>query len=523
MSALPQAVDVVVVGAGSGGCVVARRLTDAGASVLLLEAGGPDVNPAIQAPDRVFELWGSEEDWAYVTAPQAGAGGRAIPWPRGKVLGGSSALNGMVYIRGHRTDYDSWAYAGNEGWAYADVLPLFKRSEDFDQGPSEFHGIGGPLRVTTRYEPHPMIAAAVAASQEAGIPYNPDHNGAESDGVSFVQLNVRAGKRDSASTAFVDPVRDADNLTVATHTRAQRLLLENGRCVGVEVVRDGAVETVRATHEVVVCAGTIESPKLLLLSGIGNGDDLRALGLGVSVHLPGVGQNLHDHAMSPVIYSAARPVPDALPGLTQLHGHLFARSRPGLIGPDTQPLFFHLPMYLPGMEGPANGFTLCAGLVRPASRGSLRLASARLDDAPVIDPRMLACEADVDALEFSLAQCREIASRPALKQWIDAELYPGQGVRMSSDVRDYIRATAITYHHQVGTCKMGIDELAVVDPELRVRGVEGLRVADASIMPSVSSGNTHAPVLMIAERCSDLVAGAMGLSARAAREVGVGV
>ena len=369
----------------------------------------------------------AREDWGYRTVPQAACAGRELHWPRGKVLGGSSALNGMIYARGHRSDYDTWAYLGNEGWRYDDVLPLFKRSEDFDRGASAYHGVGGPLHVRSRYEPHPLNAAVVAAAQEAGIAFNDDYNGESLDGVSFCQLNIRDGIRQSTATAFLGPVSAAPNLTVLTGARARRLLFEGERCSGIELVREGAVSQIRAEGEVVVCAGTVESPKLLLLSGIGPAGELAALGIDVVADLPGVGRNLHDHVLSPVIHGASRPVPPALPGLQQLHSHLFWRSRPGLAGPDVQPLFFHLPLYLEGMEGPPDGYTLMAGIIRPASRGSLRLASTDPDDPPLIDPACLSCEVDTDALVAAIELCREIGGQSALAEWRGGELYPGPG------------------------------------------------------------------------------------------------
>jgi choline dehydrogenase len=515
---IPSVADVIVVGSGSGGAVVARRLVDAGANVVLLEAGGVDDNPAIHDPPRLFELWDGEQDWGYRTLPQAACAGRELHWPRGKVLGGSSALNGMIYARGHRSDYDTWAYLGNNGWGYDDVLPLFKRSEDFDRGASAYHGAGGPLHVRSRYEPHPVNAAAVAAAQEAGIAFNDDHNGEVVDGVSFCQINIRDGVRQSTATAFLAPASGAPNLSLLTGARAQRLLFEGERCSGVEIVRDGQVSQIRAEGEVVVCGGTVESPKLLLLSGIGPAGELAALGIDAIADLPGVGRNLHDHLLSPVIYGASRAVPPALPGLQQLHSHLFWRSRPGLPGPDVQPLFFHLPLYLEGMEGPPDGYTLMAGIIRPASRGSLRLASADPAASPLIDPACLSCEVDADTLVAAIELCREVGEQGALAEWRGSELYPGPGVRTRRELLDYVRRTAITYHHQVGTCKMGVDADAVVDPQLRVRGIEGLRVADASVMPFVSSGNTHAATVMIGERAAELVlaAGAAATSRSAA-------
>jgi choline dehydrogenase len=498
-----ESFDVIVVGSGSGGAVVARRLVDAGARVCVIEAGGLDENPAIHDPGRLWELWGGSDDWAYTTVPQPGCNGRSLDIPRGRVLGGSSCLNGMIYIRGHRSDYDGWAAEGCEGWGYEDVLPLFKRSEDFSRGESEYHGAGGLLRVTADYEPHPLQAAAVDAAQEVGIPLNDDHNGPTQDGVGYCHLLIKDGVRQSQTVAFLRPVLDAPNLTVMTRTRARRLLLEGGRCVGVDI---GGRE-LRAEQEVVVSAGTIESPKLLMLSGIGSAAELELLGIDVAVDLPGVGENLHDHVLSPVVCSSSRPMPPVVPGTTPLHVHLFARSREDLPAPDTQPLFFHVPAYLPGMEGPPDGFTLLGAVIRPQSRGRLTLASTDPDAPPTIDPAYLAEEADVDALTWSLDQVREISRASALAGWLGEELYPGSGITSPDDLRNYVRDTAITYHHQVGTCRMGVDELAVVDPQLRVHGVEGLCVADASVMPTVTAGNTHAPTTMIGERAADLVLG----------------
>jgi choline dehydrogenase-like flavoprotein len=510
-------VDVVVVGSGSAGGVVARRLVDLGASVLLLEAGLVDENPAIHDPARLFELWDSEQDWGYRTVPQAGCAGRELHWPRGKVLGGSSALNGMIYVRGHRSDYDGWAASGNEGWSYEQVLPVFKRSEDFDRGDDEYHGSGGLLSVISRYEPHPLVAAAVDAAQEAGVPFNDDCNGADVDGVGFCQLTIKDGRRHSVADAFVRPVLDADNLTVLTSARALRLIVDGQRCVGVEFAQEGVVRHARVNHEVVVCAGTVESPRLLMLSGIGPAAQLSGLGIDPLVDLPGVGENLHDHVLAPVIFAAREAVPPPSPGLQPLHGHLFGRSRAGLGRPDLQPLFFHLPLYAEDQEGPPDGFTLMAGLIRPVGRGSLRLTTSDPYGPLLLDPAYLSAGEDIDALTVAVELCREIGRQPALSDWMREERYPGTEMVDGAELRDYIRRNAVTYHHQVGTCRMGTDEMAVVDSELRVHGLEGLRVADASVMPEVTSGNTHAPTVMIGERASDMVGAALGsASARTA-------
>jgi len=513
---LPTSVDVVVVGAGSAGCVVARRLVDAGVHVVLVEAGGPDDNPAIHEPARMFELYGGPDDWGYSTVEQAGGGGRSLPYPRGKVMGGSSSLNAMIYARGPRTDYDTWAYLGNGGWGYDDVLPVFKRSEDFDGGASEHHGGGGPLHVLSRYEPHPLIAALKAAAQEAGIAPNPDYNAGTIDGVSQIQLNVKDGERHNAARAFVAPVAEAPNLTVLTRCFVQRLLLERSRCVGVEVVRDGRVERIRAEHEVVVCAGAVDSPKLLMLSGIGPFAELARLGIEAHVDLAGVGQHLQDHPYSAIVYSASRPVPPAVPGLQQAHAHLFWRSRPGLPGPDVESLLVHVPVYVNGDDGPPDGFTLPSMLVRPASTGTVRLRSSDPTAPPLIDPGFLRCRADLDAIVAGLELCREIARQHALGDWRGTEVHPGAEVRTKDELRAYVRASVSTIFHPTSTCRMGVDDLAVVDPDLRVYGVEGLRVADASIMPLITSANTHAPTVMIGERAAELVVAALGAGATAA-------
>jgi choline dehydrogenase len=498
--------DVIVVGAGSAGCALTRRLIDAGVSVLLLEAGGPDDSPAIHAPARFHELWLAPEDWAYYTTPQAQAADRSLHWPRGKVLGGSSCLNGLVHVRGARTDYEEWVRLGAEGWGWDDVLPVFVRMEDFDGGSSELHGSGGPLRVMSRYDLAPVHEAFMAAAQEIGVAHNPDYNGGVLDGVAQMQLTISDGKRHSAAVAYLRPVIEAPNLRVLTGAHAHRLLLEGARCIGVEFAHDGDLHQAHAGGEVVVSAGAIESPALLLRSGIGPAGDLRTLGIDVAAHLPGVGLNLHDHLLSPSIWSAEKEIVPFEEGLSPIQTHLWWRSRADLPGPDTQPIHFSVPLYEPWMEGPPNAFTLLGGIVRPQSRGTIRLSGPAAGDPLMIDPQILSAEADLVALEASLAQVREMGTAPALQAWGAHELYPGPEVTTTAQVRDYVRRTVISYHHQVGTCKMGVDEEAVVDPRLRVHGIQGLRVADASVMPAVISGNTNAPSLMIGERAADFIA-----------------
>jgi choline dehydrogenase len=498
--------DVVVVGAGSAGCAVTRRLVDRGLRVVLLEAGGVDSNPAIHQPLRFGDMWFADEDWAYHTVEQRDADGRRLHWPRGRVIGGSSSLNAMIWCRGAPADYDHWAYLGNEGWSWADVLPVYRRMENFDGGSSATRGTGGPTRVMSRYEADPIHNALVKAAQEIGIPFNADYNSGALDGVSYTQFTLHDGQRHSAARAYLWPVLDRRNLVVETRARAHRLLFEGSRCVGVEWERDGKLQTVRAASEVIVCAGAVESPRLLLLSGLGDARHLREHGLEVRVHLPGVGRNLHDHLLAPVIFTTdrliGRPSPHLPPGQT----HLFWRSRPGLLVPDVQPLHFGVPMYQPGMTGPPDGFTLQAGIVRPASRGAIRLTGVHPSDELAIDPRAYACAADLDAMVAAVGLCRELGAASVMRsEWGVREVYPGPERSSPDELRAYARATTVTYHHQVGTCKMGRDADAVVDPQLRVYGVDGLRVADASIMPTVTTGNTNAPAILIGEMAAAFV------------------
>ncbi|MEU6375435.1 GMC family oxidoreductase N-terminal domain-containing protein [Streptomyces sp. NPDC046909] len=498
----------IVVGAGSAGCAVTRRLVDAGRSVLLVETGGRDDNPAIHDPGRLWELWNSPQDHAYITEPQRHADETQVLWPRGKVLGGSSALNGMIYVRGHCSDYDGWADRyGAKGWSYDEVLPYFKRSEDFEDGPSDFHGADGPLPVTRNHDPNPVTSAFMAACEEYGIPYNDDCNAEEILGVNLLHRTIRDGRRVSSWTAFVEPVRASPRLTVRTGALVTRVLVEGGRAVGVELLRGGRTETVRCSGDVILSAGTIGSAQILLLSGIGPADELRALGIGVTADLPGVGRNLHDHTLTPVVWESVRDIPAGT--ANKLEAHYFAKTDPALSAPDLQPLMSHVPLPVAGQTVPdeGHGYTVLAGTIRPLSRGRLWLRSADPAQAPALDPNHFAEPSDLAAMVEAVKQVREIGSQRALEGWRSREIAPGPGVRADGEIAAYLKRNLLSYHHQVGTCRMGSGPEAVVDPRLSVYGVAGLRVADASVIPAVTSGNTHAPAVMIGERCADFVLG----------------
>ncbi|KAA8889019.1 choline dehydrogenase [Nocardia colli] len=494
--------DYIVVGAGSAGAVVARRLVDAGHRVLLLEAGPADRNPAIHDPLRSVELWGSEVDWAFSTEPQTYADGRSLPWPRGKTLGGSSAFNGMIYVRGIAADYDAWAYQGAAGWDWRGVEPYFRRLERFEDG-ADGRGTDGPQYVQRNPGPDPLVRAWVAAAQEYGLPFNDDYNTGDITGVSYTQHTIRDHQRQSTWVGYGRPVQDNPDLTVITGAQTTRVLFDGDQAIGVEYLREGLRYTAYADAEIVLSAGVFGSPQLLMLSGVGPGEHLRSLGLRVRADLPGVGQNLQDHWSSPLVWRSKQPGPAwAAQGL---EAHFFAGTRPGLIAPDIQPLFLSWVYPLPGVELPEQGFSAVAQLLHPYSRGELRLRSADPTAAPILDPRVFADPRDLETLVDNLEMLRAITAQDAMRDWVDGEAVPGPGVRTREQWRDHARATVVSGHHQVGTARMGLDAHSVVDPELRVHGIAGLRVADASIMPTLPSGNTNGPSIMIGEKAADLI------------------
>ncbi|APT83663.1 GMC family oxidoreductase [Corynebacterium ammoniagenes] len=497
-----QNFDFIVVGAGSSGNVIARRLVDAGHTVAIIEAGSYDTNPDITKVFNLGKLWHSEQDWNYHTLPQAHANIRELHIPRGKVMGGSHALNATIWVRGAKQDYDTWAYLGCDGWSWDEVLPVFKAIENYPQGDPDTRGQNGLLDVRSDYDTNPLQDAMLEAGQQAGIALNEDYNSGNPEGIGRIQANVRDGNRFNTWHAYLKPVQDAENLTIITDAKVQRVIVDGNTVKGVEIKGEGGIDKLYAP-ETILCAGALNSPEILLRSGIGPAEELDALGVTVTHDLPGVGKNLHDHVLSPVIFETTKKeVPDST--VLPAEVHVFTKSTQDKAVPDTQPLYFSIPMYNEGMTGPEKGFTLMGGLVRPASRGELTLTGPDDDDPIALDLAALSVQADVDALVASVKQSREVGRQEALAEWGPVELYPGAEVS-DDDLEDYVRETVITYHHQVGTCKMGTDAMAVVSPrDFRVTGLHGLRVADASVMPMIPSGNTNAPTIMIAERAAQV-------------------
>jgi choline dehydrogenase len=517
--------DYIIVGGGSAGCVLANRLSaEASTRVLLLEAGGADfARDIFSIPASYSQPFRTAYDWAYQTEPQKHLQNRALYWPRGKVLGGSSSINAMIYIRGHRLDYDGWRDLGNPGWGFHDVLPYFKRAENNERGASHYHGVDGPLNVANLRSPHPSTLRFIEACKSYGVPANDDFNGAEQDGCGLYQVTQKSGRRCSTAVAYLAPVLDRPNLTVETHALAFRVLFEGQRAVGVAYRRHGVDREARAAAEVILCGGAINSPQLLLLSGVGPAGHLREKGIDVVADLPGVGENLQDHMAVPLI-TLTRKGASLLQAEKPWHllqfyirkrgwltsnvgeGGAFVRTRPGLDAPDLQFHFAPVAVEDHGLaEPPGHGYTFAPTLIHVASRGRITLRSANPMWSPLIEPNYLEADEDLEVLYAGCQMARECEQQPAFAPFRDREHLPGPGIRTPEQLRDYVRARAETLYHPAGTCKMGVDDMSVVDPELRVREVEGLRVADASIMPKVIRGNTNAPTIMVAEKAADLV------------------
>ena len=505
-----SAYDFVIVGAGSAGSVLANRLSENPAvRVLVLEAGNsqisPDIETRIQTPAAWPTLLGSEVDWGYRSVPQSALGGRETYEPRGKLPGGTSNLYVLMHIRGHASDFDGWAEQGCTGWDYRSVLPYFQKLEDQEDDTGPWIGKGGPIALLNAglHDPNPTSAAFIAACQELGYPVTEDFNGPQMEGTGWHHVNIRDGKRCSAREGYLFPALARPNVTLSANAQATQLLFEGRRCVGVEYSQNGTLQTVRADQEVVVCAGAIESPKLLLLSGIGSPDHLREFNIPVVAALPGVGENFHNHVLTGLIQTTARPVPPGHLNLSE--AALFYKSDPAQSGPDIQIAFVHVPFdIIIGQQNP-NAVSILPGVVRPTSRGWVRLSSGNPLDKPLVNPNYLGTEDDARRLVDAVKRSRDIFATRAFAEWVTGEVLPGPGVSTDAQLREFVRQRADSYHHQAGSCKMGTDEMAVVDPDLNVRGLERLRVVDASVMPVVPSGNCHAGILMIAEKCADLI------------------
>jgi choline dehydrogenase len=522
--------DYIVVGAGSAGCVLANRLTANGKySVLLLEAGPEDTHLWIHVPLGYGKLFKEKAvNWMYQTEPEPGLDGRTIFQPRGKVLGGSSSINGLLYLRGQHQDYDRWRQRGNAGWGYDDVLPYFKKAEDQQRGGNEFHGVGGPLPVSDWRHADPLSEAFVVAAAEAGIPTNPDFNGATQEGAGFFQTTTRRGRRASTAYSYLRPARSRSNLHVETEALAQRILFDGRRAVAVKYRQGASVKTARARKEILVSSGAYNSPQLLQLSGVGPADLLKKHGIGVVLDMQGVGNDLQDHLQVRVVMRCAQkitlndivahPVRRVLAGaryaafrtgpLTIAAGTsgAFFKTNPRLATPDIQVHFLPFSTDKMGEKlHPFSGFTASVCQVRPESRGTLRIKSADPSVAPEIRINYLATETDRNANVEGLKILRRILHAPALKPFVVEEVDPGSKVASDGELLNYCRQRGSTIYHPTSTCRMGNDPLAVVDQRLRVRGIEGLRVVDGSIMPDLVSGNTNAPIIMIAEKASDMI------------------
>jgi len=516
--------DYIIVGAGSAGCALANRLTeDPNVSVLLLEAGGPDKKQEIQIPAAFPKLFKTECDWAYETEDLEHMNSRRMFWPRGRVLGGSSSINAMVYSRANRSDHDRFSEFGVEGWSYEDILPYYKKSENNERGAGEFHGAGGELNVADLRCVNLLTHRFVEAAQGAGLKYNNDLNGASQEGVGYLQVTQKNGKRHSAAAAFLKPALSRPNLTVRTGAHVTRLLFDKNKVMGVEFVQDGKTEQARVNREVILSGGSINSPQTLMLSGVGPADHLRAMDIPVVADLPGVGQNLMDHLLIGVEYECREPiglhkadnVKNILKYLLFKRGPLtsnvgeaaaFLKTDSSQPAPNIELIFAPVFYMDNGFKNPdLHGFSIGVALQKPESKGRIRLKSKDPFVAPGIQPNYLASETDLSACVEGVKLAREIFGSKQFNRFRGKEWWPGEAAKTYDDFADHIRQTAETIYHPVGTCRLGNDAMSVVDDRLRAHGVEGLRVVDASVIPLQITGHTNAPTIAIAEKAADLI------------------
>jgi len=528
MPAKQNAYDYIIIGAGSAGCVLAARLTeDPHTRVLLLEAGGPDKAKEIHIPAAFSKLYKTAVDWNYSTEPEPCLNNRRLYWPRGKMLGGSSSMNAMIYIRGNRLDFDHWASLGNQGWSFNDVLPYFKKSQMQSRGESEFHATSGPLHVTDLRSVNRLTRAFLEAAAALDIPRNPDFNGKLQDGAGLYQVTQKNGSRHSAADAYLKPALARKNLAVVTNAHVARITLEKQRAAGVEYFSSTGTREARADREVILSGGAINSPQLLLLSGIGPADEISHSGIRPIHDLPGVGKNLQDHPMVSVGYLCTQPVSmataESLPNIIRYfllksgplvsnvaEAGIFLRTRQDAQRPDLQLLFgpaYYVNHGLTPRKDHCFGFG--PTLITPESRGSISLKSSNPHDTPAIRANYLSTVADLRVIIEGVKLSRQLAQQQPFAKFRGEELHPGAETQSDAEIAEFIRAEAQTLYHPVGTCKMGHDALAVVDSELRVHGIERLRVVDASVMPRIIAGNTNAPTMMIAEKAADMIRAAV--------------